>query len=59
MKAIDAIEFTEREIIEVGIILITIVSLIHTSSLGYWIALISVLSLIGLLVKDEIMSILK
>ena len=35
MKAIDAIEFTEREMIEVGIILITIVSLIHTSSLGY------------------------
>ena len=59
MKAIDAIEFIEREMIEVGIILITIVSLIHTSSLGYWIALISVLSLIGLLVKDEIMSILK
>jgi len=59
MKAIDAIEFTEREMIEIGIILITIVSLIHTSNLGFWIALISVLSLIGLLVKEEIMDILK
>jgi len=59
MKAIDAIEFSEEDITKIGIILITIVALIHTNSLGFWIALISVLSLIGLLVKDEIKNILK
>jgi len=59
MKAIDAIEFTERDITKIGIILITIAALIHTNNLGFWIALISVLSLIGLLVKDELKGILK